>query len=117
MRVGFEQHGRREQNIVKSNDALFARSTSLTKRRPAVQREIQRVVQSDEVRAGADKEVDEPALHHLDDAAAETAGVRAPAIVNAIVVSCSGSSILSAKMRHTSPSAAVERLNPSSIGW
>ena len=75
VRVGFEQHGRREQNIVNPNDALFVQLHVVDKRRPAVQREIQRVVQVViQVRPGADEEVDQPALHHLDDAAAEACG-------------------------------------------
>ena len=47
-------------------------STSFEERRAAVQREIQRVVQVViQVRAGRDDEVDQAAVHHLDDAPAE----------------------------------------------
>ena len=70
--VGFEQHGGREQDVVDPNHAFFVQLDVVHERRAAVQREIQRVVQVViEVRAGGDDEVDEPAVHQLDDAAAE----------------------------------------------
>src|SRR5262249_47942343 len=44
-------------------------------RGPAMQREVQRIVQVViKIRARADDEVNQPTLHHLDDAAAETGG-------------------------------------------
>ena len=50
-------------------------STSSTNGDPAVQREVQRVVQVVvQIRAGADDEIHHPALHQLDDAATETGG-------------------------------------------
>ena len=50
----------------------FVQLHVVEERRAAVQREVQRVVEVViEVRAGADEEVDEAAVHHLDDAAAE----------------------------------------------
>ena len=70
--VGFEQHRRRKQHVVDPDDALLVQLDVVEERRAAVQREVQRVVQVViEVRAGADDEVDQAALHHLDDAAAE----------------------------------------------
>ena len=72
VRVGLEQHGRREQHVVNPNDAVFVKDTVIEKRRASVQREIQGVMQIVvEVRAGADQKVDQPVLHHLVDAAAE----------------------------------------------
>ena len=70
--VGLEQHRRRKQHVVDADDALLVQLDVVEERRAAVQREVQRVVQVViEVRAGADDEVDQPAVHQLDDAAAE----------------------------------------------
>ena len=70
--VGLEQHGRRKQDVVDADDAFLVQLDVVDERRAAVQREVQRVVQVViEVRAGRDDEVDEAAIHHLDDAAAE----------------------------------------------
>ena len=66
---------RREQHVVDPDDALLVQLHIVQERRAAVQREIQRVVQVViQVRAGADDEIDEAALHQLDDASAETGG-------------------------------------------
>ena len=70
--VGLEQHRRREQHVVDADHAFFVELDVVDERRAAMQREVQRVVQVViEVGAGADDEVDQPALHQLDDAAAE----------------------------------------------
>ena len=70
--VGFEQHRRRKQHVVDADDAVFVELDVVDERRAAVQREVQRVVQVViQVRAGRDDEVDQAAVHHLDDAAAE----------------------------------------------
>ena len=82
--VGLEQDGRRKEDVVDPDDAVLVQLHVVDERRAAVQREVQRVVQVViEVGAGADDEVDQAALHHLDDAAAKPAGVIAPAIVSA----------------------------------
>ena len=61
-----------KQHVVDADDAFLVQLDVVEERRAAVQREVQRVVQVViEVRAGGDDEVDQPALHHLDDAAAE----------------------------------------------
>ena len=63
---------RRKQHVVDADHALLVEHAIVEKRRAAMQREVQRVVQVViEVRAGADDEVDQPALHQLDDAAAK----------------------------------------------
>ena len=73
VRVGLEQDLRGKQDVVDANDTLFVQLHVVDERAPAVQREVQRVVQIViEVRAGADDEIDEAAIHQLDDAAAET---------------------------------------------
>ena len=73
--VGFEQHAGRKQHVVDADDPLFVELDVVEKWGAAVEREVQRVVQVVvEVRAGADDEVDEPAVEELDDAAAEPRG-------------------------------------------
>ena len=73
VRVGLEQHRRRKQHVVDADDAVFVQLDVVDEGRSSVQREVQRVVQIViEVGAGADDEVDEPALHQLDHAAAKT---------------------------------------------
>ena len=70
--VGLEQHRRREQDVVDADDALLVQLDVVEERRAAVEREVQRVVEVViEIGAGADDEVDEAAVHQLDDAAAE----------------------------------------------
>jgi hypothetical protein len=72
-RIGVEQHLRRKQDVVDPDDALFVEHAIIEKRRAAVQREVQRVMQIViEVRAGADDEIDQTAFHDFDDAAAKT---------------------------------------------
>ena len=62
--VGLEQHRRRKQHVVDADDALLVQLDVVEERRAAVEREVQRVVEVViEVRAGADDEVDEPAVH------------------------------------------------------
>ena len=71
--VGLEQHRRGKQHVVDPDDAVLVQLDVVDERRAAVQREVQRVVQIViEIGAGADDEVDEPALHQLDDAAAKS---------------------------------------------
>ena len=61
-----------KQHVVDPDDALLVQLHVVEERRAAVEREVQRVVQVViEVRARADDEVDEAAVHHLDHAAAE----------------------------------------------
>ena len=73
-----------------------------------MQREVQRVVQVVvQVGAGADDEVDQAALHQLDDAAAEAGRGHRAGDVRPMVVSCSGASILSEKIRQASPRRAA----------
>ena len=70
--VGLEQHGRGKQDVVDPDHAVLVQLDVVRERRAAAQREVQRVVQIVvQIRAGRDDEVDEPAVHHLDDAAAE----------------------------------------------
>ena len=70
--VGFKQDGRRKQHVVDADDAVLVQLDVVDERRSAVQREVQRVVQIVvEVRPGRDDEVHEPAVHQLDDAAAQ----------------------------------------------
>ena len=70
--VGLEQHRRREQHVVDPDDPLLVELDVVEERRAAVEREVQRVVQVViEIGAGADDEVDQPAVDQLDDAAAE----------------------------------------------
>ena len=115
--VGLEQHRRRKQHVVDADDALLVELDVVEERRAAVEREVQRVVQVViEVRAGADQEVDEAAVHELDDAAAEAGGRQAPATVSPMVVSLAGSSILSVKMWQASDSRpALKAWNPLSM--
>ena len=71
-RVGVEQHLRRKQDVVDADHAFLVEHAIVEERRAAAQREVQRVVQIViEVRAGTDDEIDEAALHHRDDAAAQ----------------------------------------------
>src|SRR5204862_5899180 len=73
--VGLEQDGRREQDVVNPDDSLLVELHVVEERGPAMELEIEGVVEVViEIRAGADHEVDEAALHQLDDAAAETGG-------------------------------------------
>jgi hypothetical protein len=73
VQVCLEEHGRGKQHVVDANDALVVQLDVVEKRRAAVQREVQRVMEVViEVRASRDHEVDQPAVHHLDDAAAKT---------------------------------------------
>ena len=73
--VGLEQYGGGEQHVVNANDAVLVQLDVVGERRPPVQGEVQRVVQVVvEVRAGADHEIDETAVHQLDDAAAQPGG-------------------------------------------
>ena len=75
VRVGLEQHRRRKQHVVDANDAVLVQLDVVDEGRSSVQREVQRVVQIViQIGAGADDEVDEPALHQLDHAAAQTGG-------------------------------------------
>jgi hypothetical protein len=70
--VGLEQDRRGKEDVVNTDDALFVQFHVVEKGRAAVQGEIQGVVQVVvEIGAGADDEVDQPALHQLDDAAAQ----------------------------------------------
>ena len=74
-RVGVEQHLRRKEHVVDADHALLVQHAIVEKRRAAVEREVQRVVEIViEIRAGADDEVHQPALHQLDDAAAKACG-------------------------------------------
>jgi hypothetical protein len=71
--VGLEQHCRREEHVVDADDSLLVQLDVVEKRRAAVQREVQRVVKvMIEVRASADHEIDQPAIHELDDASAKS---------------------------------------------
>ena len=73
VQVGLEQHRRREEDVVDADDAFLEELDVVQERRAAVQREVQRVVQVVvQVCAGRDQEVDQAALHQLDDAAAKT---------------------------------------------
>ena len=73
VRIRLEQHRRRKQHVVDPNDAVLVQLDVVDEGRTSVQREVQRVVQVViQIGAGADHEVDEPALHQLDHAAAET---------------------------------------------
>ena len=77
--VGVEQHLRREQHVVDADDAFLVEHPVVHERRAAAQREVQGVVEVViEIGAGADDEVDQPALHHRDDAAAEPGGRERP---------------------------------------
>src|SRR5581483_5000503 len=68
-------YGRRKQDVVNPNHAFLVQLHVVQKRRAAVQREVQRVMEIViQVRAGRDDEVDETAVHHLDYAAAEPRG-------------------------------------------
>src|SRR4029453_915943 len=70
VRVGLEQDGRRKEDVVDSDDPILVQLHVVHERRAAVQREVQRIVQVViEVGAGGNDEVDEAAVHHLDDAA------------------------------------------------
>ena len=82
-----------------------------------MEREVQRVVQVViEVRAGADHEVDEAAVHQLDDAAAEARGRERAGDRRPMVVSLSGASIFSVKMWQASDSRpALNAWKPPSI--
>jgi hypothetical protein len=70
--VGLEQDGRWKQDVVNADDPLFVQLDVVEERRSAMEAEVQRVVEIViQVRAGADDEVDEAAVHELDHAAAE----------------------------------------------
>ena len=73
--VGLEQDGRRKQHVINPDDSLFVQIDVVEKRRAAVEREVQGVVEVViEVRAGADHEVDQAPVHQLDDASPEARG-------------------------------------------
>ena len=84
VRVRLEQHGRGKQDVVDSNHPVLVQLHVVGERRAPAKREVQRVMEVVvEIRTGGNDEVDEPALHHLDDAAAEPgrrqrAGYREP---------------------------------------
>ena len=70
--VGFQQNGRREEDVVNADDSLLVQLHVVEKRRAAVEREVQRVMQIViQVGAGTDDKVNETAIHQLDHAAAE----------------------------------------------
>src|SRR5687768_9501985 len=70
--IGFEEHRRGKEDVVDADHAGGVQIAIVQERRSAAQREVQRVVEVVvQVRAGADQEIKQPALHHLDDAAAE----------------------------------------------
>ena len=70
--VGLEQHRCGKEDVVNADDAFLVELDVVDERRSAVQREIQRVVQVVvQVRAGADDEIHQPALHEFHEAAAE----------------------------------------------
>src|SRR5262245_616864 len=72
VRVRLQQYGRRKQDVVDPNHAVLVELDVVEERRAAAQREVQGVVKVViQVRAGRDDEIDEPAVHQLDDAAAE----------------------------------------------
>ena len=74
-RVGIEQHLRRKQHVVDANHALVVENAIVDERRAAAQREVQRIVQIViQIGARADHEIDQPAFHQLDDAAAQAGG-------------------------------------------
>ena len=71
VRVGLEQHGGGKQHVVDADDAVLVQLDVVEERRPAVEGEVQGVVQVVvEIRTGADHEVDETAVEQLDDAPA-----------------------------------------------
>ena len=73
VRIGLEQHGRWKQHVVDANDAVLIQLDIVDEGRTSVQREVQRVVQIViQIGAGADDEINEAALHQLDNAAAQT---------------------------------------------
>ena len=72
VRVGFEQHRRGEEHVVDPDDAVLVQLAIVDKGRSAPQREVQRVMKIViEVGSGRDDEIDEPAIHQLDDAPSE----------------------------------------------
>jgi hypothetical protein len=73
--IGLEQDRRRKEHVVDANHAVLVQLHVVEERGAAVQREVQRVVKVVvQIRPGRDEKVDQPALHHLDDAAAEPGG-------------------------------------------
>ena len=79
VRVGFHQHARRKQHVVDPDDPLLVQLHIVHERRPAAEREVQCVVQVViEIGTGADQKIDQPALHQLDNTAAESCGRQSP---------------------------------------
>src|SRR5262245_20134859 len=75
VRVGLEKHRGGKQDVINANDALFVQRHVVYERGATMQGEIQRVVQVVvQIRARADDEINQTAIHHLDHAAADASG-------------------------------------------
>ena len=70
--IGLEEHGRREEHVVDTDDALFIELDVIDEWRTAMKREVQRVMKiMVEVGASTDEEVHQPPFHQLDYAPAK----------------------------------------------